>query len=89
MASLVAQMVKKQPTMQEIWVRFLGLEDPLEKEMETHSSICAWRISWTEKPGGLYSQWGCKELDMTEQLTCYIYYITYKYVFLSPKGNPP
>ena len=53
MASLVAKMVKKQPTTQEIWVRFLALEDPPEKEMETHSSICAWRISWTEKTGGL------------------------------------
>ena len=39
--------------MQETWVRFLGLEDPLEKEIATHSSILAWRISWTEECGGL------------------------------------
>ena len=46
----------------------LGQEDPLEKEMAIHSSILAWRIPWTEEPGGLYSLWGSKELDMTEQL---------------------
>ena len=41
--------------MQEMWVQFLGQEDPLEKEMATHSSILAWRIPWTEEPGGLQS----------------------------------
>ena len=41
--------------MQETWVQSLGSEDPLEKEMETHSSILAWRIQWTEEPGGLQS----------------------------------
>ena len=46
-------MVKNLPAMQETWVRALGQEDPLEKEMATHSSILAWRIPWTEKPGGL------------------------------------
>ena len=45
---------------------FLGQEDSLEKGMATHSSILAWRIPWTEEPGGLYSPWSCKELDMTE-----------------------
>ena len=54
-ASLVAQMVKKLPEMQEAQVRSLGLEDPLEKEMATHSSILAWRIPWTEEPGRLQS----------------------------------
>ena len=44
-------------------------EDPLEKGMPTHFSILAWRIPWTEEPDGLYSPWGCKESDMTEQLT--------------------
>ena len=53
--SLVAQMVKNLPAMQETWVRSLGREDPLEKEMATHSSILAWRIPWTEEPGGLQS----------------------------------
>ena len=54
-ASLVAQLVKNPPAMQETWVRSLGWEDPLEKEMATHSSILAWRIPWTEEPGGLQS----------------------------------
>ena len=43
--------VKNPPVMQEVWVRSLGREDPLEKEMATHSSILAWRIPWTEDPG--------------------------------------
>ena len=55
MASLVAWMVKHLPTMQETWVWSLGQEDTLEKEMATHSSIHAWKISWTEEPGGLQS----------------------------------
>ena len=53
--SLVAQTVKHLPAMQETWVQSLGLEDPLEKEMETHSSILAWRIPWMEEPGGIQS----------------------------------
>ena len=54
-AGLVAQSVKNLPAVQETWVRSLGWEDPLEKEMATHSSILAWKISWTEEPGGLQS----------------------------------
>ena len=54
-ASLVAQMVKNLPAMQETQVQSLGQEDPLEKGMATHSSILAWRIPWTEEPGGLQS----------------------------------
>ena len=50
---LVAQMVKTPPAMQETWVQFLGWEDPLEKETETHSSILVWRIPRTREPGGL------------------------------------
>ena len=65
MASLVAQMVKNLPAMWEIWVRSLGREDPLERGMATHSSILAWRIPWTEEPGGLQSM-GLKELDTAE-----------------------
>ena len=53
--SLVDQMVKSLPAMQENWVRSLSQEDPLEKGMATHSSILAWRIPWAEKPGGLWS----------------------------------
>ena len=57
-ASLMAQAVKDPPVMQEIQetqVRSLGREDPLEKEMATHSSILAWKISWTQEPGALQS----------------------------------
>ena len=53
--SLVAQMVKNLSAMQETWIQSLGREDPLEKEMATHSSIPVWRIPWTEEPGGLQS----------------------------------
>ena len=52
---LVAQMVKRLPTMQETWVQSLGREDPLEKEMATHFSILAWRIPWTKEPDRLQS----------------------------------
>ena len=55
MTSLGAQMVKNLPSMQETRLRSLGLEDTLEKEMATHSSILAWRIPWTEEPGRLQS----------------------------------
>ena len=51
----MAQMVKNLPAMQETRVQSLGWEDPLEKEMATHSNILAWRIPWTEEPGGLQS----------------------------------
>ena len=62
-ASLVAQMVKNLPTMQETWVRSLGWEDSLEKGMATHSSILTWRIPWTEEPGGLQSKGGRTQLS--------------------------
>ena len=52
-SSLVAQRVKNPPAKQETWIRSLGWEDPLEKEMATHSSILAWETPWTEEPGGL------------------------------------
>ena len=67
-ASLVAQMVKNPPSMGETWLRSLGWKDPLEKEMAIHSSILAWRIPWTEEPGG-HSPWGHKESDTTEQVS--------------------
>ena len=66
-------MVNGPPAMQQTQVPSLGGEEPLEKEMATHSSILAWRIPWTEEP----RPWGCKELDMTERLT----------LSLSKKGN--
>ena len=63
-ASLIAQLVKNLPGMQETWVRFMGWEDPLEKEMAIHFSILAWKIPWTEEPGGLQSM-GSQESDTT------------------------
>ena len=64
-SDLVTQTVKNLSAVQETQVRSLGWEDPLEKGMATHSSILAWRIPWTEEPGGLQSM-GHKELDTTE-----------------------
>ena len=56
--TLVPQRLKSLPAMRETWVRFLGREDPLEKEMAMYSSILAWRIPWTVEPGGLKSKIG-------------------------------
>ena len=56
----MVQMVENLPAVQETCVRSLGGEDPLDKEMVTHSSILAWRIPWTEEPGRLHSPWGHK-----------------------------
>ena len=66
-ASLVVQRLKRLLAMWDTWVRSLGQEDPLEKEMASHSSILAWRILWTEELGGLQST-GRKESDTTERL---------------------
>ena len=55
MGTLVAQMIKNLPEMQETWVQSLGWEEPVEKEMATHPSILAWRVPWTEEPGRLPS----------------------------------
>ena len=66
-ASFVALSVKKLPAMQKTWVQFLGQEDPLEKEMATHSSMLAWKIPWTQEPGRLQSM-GSQESDTTERL---------------------
>ena len=67
-APLVAQLVEKLPAMQETWVRSLGWEDSLEKEMATHSSTIAWKIPWTEELGAGYCPWGRKESGTTERL---------------------
>ena len=67
-ASLVAQMVKNLPAKQETWVWSLGWEDSWRKGLATHSSTLAWRIPWTEEPGGLQSM-GSHRLDMTEWLS--------------------
>ena len=68
-ASLVAQLVKNLPAMQETWVWSLGGEDPLEKEMATHSSTLAWKTPGMEKPGGLQSM----ELQRVGHRYCYVY----------------
>ena len=67
-ASLVAQLVKNLPEMQETWVRSLSQEDPLQKGTATHSSLLAWRIPWIEELVGY--PWDRKELDKTVQLIC-------------------
>ena len=67
MASLVAQRLKRLPPMWETRVQSLVQEDPLEKELATHSGAFAWRIPWTEEPGRLQST-GRKESDRTERL---------------------
>ena len=68
MGFLVAQTVKNLPTVQETWVLPLCWEEALQEGMATHSSVLAWRIPWTEEPGGLQSM-GRKESDMPEQLS--------------------
>ena len=78
-ASLVAQRLKCLPGMRETWVRSLGQEDPLEKEMATHSSTLAWRIPWREEPGGLHSMgsqrvghdWTSLSLSVDCRNTCF------------------
>ena len=68
LASSVAQWTNSMPPVQKTWVRFLGREDPLEKEMATHSNILDWRIPWTEEPRRLQSM-GSQESDTTDQLS--------------------
>ena len=79
-APLVGQRLKRLPAMWETWVQSLGREDPLEKEMATHSSILAWRIRWMEEPGGLYSPQGHRESDTTELLHFHFHYMYYIYI---------
>ena len=64
----MTKMIKNLPAMWATWVQSPGWEDPLEKGMATHSSILAWRIRWTEEPGGLQSM-GSLRVDMTERLS--------------------
>ena len=68
-------MVKHMPAMQETQFQSLSWEDPLEKEIVTHSSILAWKIPWTEEPGIGYHPWGHKQSDMTKQLYLLTYHI--------------
>ena len=87
--SLVAQTVKNLPGMQEIHVRSLGWEDPLEKGIAAHSSILAWRILWTEEPGGLQSHGVAKSQTPTERLnTCCFPHPWVPYSALHWTGHP-
>ena len=81
--SLVAQRLKRLPAMWETWVRSLGWEDPLEKEMASHSSILAWRIPWMEEPGGLQST-GSKRVghDWATSLTLGIVNLIYSILLM-------
>ena len=89
--SLVAQRIKHLPAMQATWVRSLGWENPLEKEMATHSSILAWRIPWTEEPGGLQStgsqrvghNWAIKHIINS----IFNYYVVFRFTKLTLKGK--
>ena len=80
---LVAQMVKNLPAMQETQVQSLGQEDPLEKGMVTHSSILAWRMPWTEEPGGLQSM-GSQRVSTTEGLTYFFIIIEHNSILNIP-----
>ena len=75
MNDMMAQMIKNLPAVQETRLQSLGQEDPLENGMATYSSILAWRIPWTEEPGGFQTM-GHKESDMTKQLTFSLYQLT-------------
>ena len=79
-ASLVVQRLKCLPVIWETWVRSLGWEDPLEKEMATHSSTLPWRIPWTEELGGLQSA-GHKESETTERLHFHYHFPRFHTVF--------
>ena len=81
-ASLVAQSVKNLPAVQETRVQPLDWEDPLEKDMATHSSILAWKISWTEEPGGVQSLGSQKVRHERLTLTTYCYYLYSHYYYL-------
>ena len=89
-ASLVAQTVKRLPAMRETRVQSLGQEDPLEKEMATHSSILAWRIPWMEEPGRLQSTGSQSRTRLSDftffSLLPYVYVCTFSCVWLC--GTP-
>ena len=84
-ASLVAQMVKHLPTMWETWVQSLGQEDPLEKEMATHSSTLAWKIPWMEKPGKLQSM----GLQSWTRLSDFTFFLSFLSLVAQMVKKPP
>ena len=81
----MAQRLKHLPAMQETWVRSLDQEDPLEKEMATHSSILAWRIPWTEEPGGPQSMGSQRVSHGLQRLRSPNTILPYRYEFYSKK----
>ena len=74
----MGQRLKRLTAMWETWVQSLGWEDPLDKEVATHSNILAWRIPWMEELGGLQST-GCKESDATERLHFHFYFLRHEF----------
>ena len=82
-ASLMAQLVKNPPAMWETWVRSLGWEDPLEKGKATTP------VYWPGEFQGLYSPWGCKELDTTEPLSVFTFTVSSANTTLSEAGSDP
>ena len=70
--------------MQEMQFRSLGQEDSLEEGITTHASILAWRIQWKDEPGGLYSSWGHKELDLTERMNTHTHTFSRRKIMLLP-----
>jgi len=84
-ASLVAHSVKNLPEVQETRVQSLGWEDPLEKEMATHSNILAWKISWPEEPGGLQSM-GSQRVAHDWETNTYLY-VEYKCNYLQNRNR--
>ena len=78
---LVAQLLKNPPSVWEIWVRSLGWEDPLEKGMAAHSHMLAWRMPWTEEPGGLHP-WGHKKSDTLSRPTLPFHHLEISELFI-------
>ena len=85
--ALAAHLVKNLPTMQETWVRSLGQEDPLEKEMATNSSILAWKIPWTEEPGGIQSM-GSPRVRYNLATKLPLHWLTTYFLQISPNKTP-
>ena len=83
--SCKSQLVKNLPAMLETWVQFLGREDPLEKEVATHFSILAWKIPWTEEPGGLQFI-GCKSRTRLSTIFSFFLFV-YVLLYLSYCSN--
>ena len=87
-ASLVAQTVKNLPAMQETQVQSLDWEDPLEKEMATHSSVLAWRIPWTEEPGGLVhgvaKSWAQRATELPWEFIVFLWWCQVFLISLDP-----